>query len=496
MHFAVVVTDEHGAPIHDLASKDFGLESGGKTQPGQVRNAAPSAQTTVLAAGEFSDRDNPAKGRGLVVVVLDTIHTRWLDEKDLRPLITKYLASCARRNAPVSLLVMDPNAGLHSVHDYTTSSATLAAAVERSDAVVHGRAPTGDASPEVAAETARLVDFLKGTTANFTSVSESLRGRPESVLQMFRTVAEAASGIPGRKSLVWVAAITPFEVDDKTGMVTTLSGLAGGSYVGLSNERRDLLTPDELKALRPLWKSCMTSLLRAQVALAPVTARSTADTSFDPQMLHAMKVIAEMTGGREVHGPDPFALLADLPEQNLAAYDLAGPASPEGCKSDWCRLKVTVARPGAHVLAPVGFFRDAKAVREGDSLAAGLAAPLDFTELPFTLSWAATQNSGAKKKVGFVVTFPPEADMPAPDGNQLNLEILVRATGAHGGTTQNATFNAAGQLPPEQAQQAHQKGFALNNVIELAPGDYTVKFLVHDKLTGRLGSVTVPLNVS
>ena len=61
---------------------------------------------------------------------------------------------------------------------------------------------------------------------------------------------------------------------------------------------------------------------------------------------------------------------------------------------------------------------------------------------------------------------------------------------------QNATFNAAGQLSPEQAQQAHEKGFALNNVIELPPGDYTVKFLVHDKLTGRLGSITVPLKIS
>jgi hypothetical protein len=86
--------------------------------------------------------------------------------------------------------------------------------------------------------------------------------------------------------------------------------------------------------------------------------------------------------------------------------------------------------------------------------------------------------------------------MPEPTGNQLNLEILVRATGAHGGNPQNATFNAVGQLSPEQAQQAHEKGFALNNVIELAPGEYTIKFLVHDKLTGRLGSITVPLKVS
>jgi VWFA-related protein len=492
IHLAVVVTDEHGAPIRDLASKDFNVESGGKSQAGQVRDAAPAAEPIVLSDGEFTDRNNPVKGRGLVVIVVDTIHTRWLDEKELRPMITTYLAECARRNAPVSLLVMDPDNALHSIHDYTTSSTTLAAALERADALFHSRAPTGEASPEIAAETARLVDFLKGTTANFTATNQPLRAKPEPVLRMFRTVAEATSGIPGRKSLLWIANITPFEVDEKTGMVATLSAFSGGSI-----EHKEMLSPEELNALRPLWKSSMAALLRAQVAVVAIAVRRSAVTSFDPQMLHAMQVIAEMTGGREIHGPDPFELLGDLSEQNLAAYDLSSPANPDGCKSDWCRLKITVARPGAHVLAPTGFFRDPQFGKDDYSLGAGLSAPIEFTELPFSLNWAANPpSSEAKKKLGFVVTFPPEADMPERTRNRLDLEIMVRATPAQGGDPQNSTFNAAGLLPPEQAQQAHEKGFALNNVLELAPGDYTIKFLVHDKVTGRLGSITVPLKVS
>ncbi len=491
-HLSVVVTDDHGAPLRDLAGKDFGLESGGKTQPAQLRNPAPAAEAAAVADGELTNRNHSVKGRGLIVIVLDTVHTRWMDEKDLRPAITAYLASCAHRNSPVSLLVMDPDNLLHSVHAYTTSSTTLAAALERSDAIVHGRSPAGDASPEVAAETARLVDFQKGAIANFTATNQPLRARPEPVLRMFRTVAEAGSGIPGRKSLVWITNTTPFEVDEKTGMVATLSAFAEGSI-----EHQEMLSPEEMKALRPLWRSTMTALLRAQVAVIAVSVRRSAVISFDPQMLHAMQVIADMTGGREIHGPDPFALLGDLPEQNLAAYDLAGPLSSDGCKSDWCRLKVTVAHPGARVVAPSGFFRDPEFGREDYPLAAGLSAPLDFTELPFNLSWATDpQSPPAKRKVGFVVTFPPEADMPDHLRNRLNLEILARATAAQGGDPQNATFNAVGQLTPEQAQQAHEKGFALNNVIELAPGDYTVKFLVHDKLTGRLGSITIPLKIS
>jgi VWFA-related protein len=493
-HLAVVVTDERGSPIRDLASKDFGVESGGKTQPGEIKPATSVPGPIALSAGEFTDRNNSVTGRGLIVIVLDTVHARWMDEKDLRPAITAYLASCARKNSPVSLLVMDPDAVLHMVHDYAAGSAVLAAALERSDAILHGRAPAGEVSPEIAAETTRLMDFAKGTTANFTATNQPLRARPEAVLRMFRTVAEASAGIPGRKALLWITNITPFEVDEKTGMIATLSGF---DAIGSSSERRELLSPEELKALKPLWRSSMTALMRSQVAVVAVSTRRSAATTFDPQMLHAMERVAEMTGGREIHGPDPFTLLNDLPEQNLAAYDLASAPSTDGCKSDWCRLKVTVNRPGARVLAPGGFFRDPKFGRADYALADGLSTPLDFTELPFNLNWAGnSQGSEPKKKVGFVVTFPPEADMPERTGNRLDLEILVRATPVHGGDAQNATFNAAGQLPAEQAQQAHEKGFALNNVIDLPPGDYTVKFLIHDKVTGRLGSITVPLKTS
>jgi hypothetical protein len=162
-----------------------------------------------------------------------------------------------------------------------------------------------------------------------------------------------------------------------------------------------MLTPDEVKALRLIWKSSMTALLRAQVAVVAASTRRSAATSFDPQMLHAMHVVADMTGGREIHGPDPFLLLTDLPAQNLAAYDLAGPSNSDGCKSDWCRLKITVDRPGAHVHAPTGFFPDPTAGGDDYSLAAGLAAPLDFMELPFTLSWASNPPSPeAQRKVG------------------------------------------------------------------------------------------------
>jgi VWFA-related protein len=504
LQFGAVVTDASGTAIHDVTTKDLTIEIQKKTQPGQVQPISPVTAIVDPAPGEFTNRSNAVTGRGLVMLVIDTIHTRWLDERDLRPEITKYLASCATHNLPVSLLVMDPHGTLHTVHDYTTSSPTLTAALNRADAVLHGR-PPGDATPEVVAETARLVDFLKGTIANYTAASVPLRASPEPVLDMFRTLAASTAGISGRKALVWIANITPFEVEEKTGLVigTTMMvnnygviGMGNGGVSGHDFQNHQMLTPDELKVLRPFWKSCLTALLRTEVALYPLAIRGQTNTPVDPQTLHAMHVLAAMTGGREVSPTEPLASLTGISEQNLAAYHVVAPDVGKACKSDWCDLKVAVNRPGVRVLAPNGFFREATAWRQADVLSAVLSSPLDFNGVPFILRWTTTEAAAPKKKLGFVVTFPPEADLPPPTGHELNLQIFVHATKLGSNDEQNANFNAAGHLSPDQARQAHQQGFALNNVIELAPGDYTVKFLVHDKLTGRLGSITVPLKVS
>ncbi|MGA9041057.1 MAG: VWA domain-containing protein [Terriglobales bacterium] len=508
LRLGVVVIDGNGVPIRDLTNKDFVVESHGKAQAWQLESVAPASASTELSPGDFTNRNPVTKGPGLIVIVLDTLHTRWVDEKYLRPEIVKYLRLCARRDEPVSLLLMDPHGVLQSVHDYSAGSATLTAALNRAEGVAQEHPAGGADSPEVIAEAARITEFLKGTTANNTSPSEFLRASPEPVLRMFHAVAQSTAGIPGRKSLVWIANITPFEVEDKTGMVISLSrqgsggdtsslqaGIQQSLGVGLV-EHGDLMSESEIKQLRPLWKSAMAALLQADVAVIPVGTRRSAAASFDPQTLHAMKAIADLTGGEELHGPDPFELLAGLSQQNVAAYDLAGTASAVDCKSDWCGLKISVNRPGARVIAPGGLFPNVVAPTDKDRLTEGMTSPFDFTEVPMIVRWTTMEASGAKKKMGFVVTFPPEAEMPPADKNELNLEIFVRATSPQGGNVQNANFNAAGQLPPEAAQQARLKGFALNNVIELAPGDYMVKFLVHDKITGRLGTITVPLKVA
>ncbi|HUA15757.1 MAG TPA: VWA domain-containing protein [Verrucomicrobiae bacterium] len=482
MRVAVVVTDAHGNPVRDLSSGDFVLEVAGKAQPVQL--AAPAS------APEQSQKD----GHGLVVVVIDTMHTRWAEEKDLRFEAAKYMAECAKRDVPVSLLVLSRDGTLNAVHEYTTSSTDLSAALAQADAQMHHQAPAPGVSPAVTAEAQRFVDFYKGE-GKFSS-PEAIRAYPEIMLRGLGTVAHYVANVPGRKSLIWISSTMPFAVDEKSRQIASPTLQTQDPWEAMYP---NLLTADQVKELQGSWKESIAALQSSEVALYPVQTRATPNVRTDPEVLHSMASLAHMTGGLEVHSVgDVFPQFRDLAENNRSAYQLELPTDGDwSCKADWCDMKVTVKRTGAHVLAPEGFFRNtgASAAQPSAAAAQPAEAPPAASGIAFTVNWKPAEAAGAKKKVGFVVAFAPSAGIPAEGSADLNVEVIVHAFS--NGTDKGAiSFGANTHLPQDTLDQIHNKGFVLNNAIELEPGDYDVRFLVHDKTTGRVGVLNLPLRVA
>lgn len=483
LRVGVLVSDAKGALLPALRSDDFTIEVAGNTTSGDFQIVAPSSEGGKQAqpAALISSSD----GRGLVVVVLDTIHTRWRDDKDVRAGALKYLSGLASQNAPVTLFVLDHDGKLNPVHEYQSGSATLAAALALADAELHKRKAATPASSEIEAETRRWVDFCKGT-GRFAAPYETARGYPGYVLAAMETVARYASTVPGRKSLVWVSSMIPFEVEEKQSRVATLARSEAGA------QQRLLLTEDELNKLQLLWKESIGAVQRSEIALYPVAVRTDAAIQVESNVLHSMASLARVTGGRELHGTgDPFPQLGDLTEGNRAAYDvLVPPEALRECRSDWCTLKISVNVPGAHVLASTGFFRDASLE---------VASPAELESGPdaisFTVTWKPSEDAGTKKKCPFVITFGPNSRIPSNGSSDLKLDITVSAI-SDAVATQTITFSANSQLAPATLEQIKLKGFALSNAIELQPGAYELSFVVRDKVSGRSGVLKVPLKVS
>jgi len=117
--------------------------------------------------------------------------------------------------------------------------------------------------------------------------------------------------------------------------------------------------------------------------------------------------------------------------------------------------------------------------------------------MPFTVKVEEPVASGAKKKVGFSLLVPPNAaTVDASDNDRLNLEIwyVVRNVKgeevSHNSKLYNLNLNAA------FVAQLQTSGIGYNDTLELPPGQYGLRVVVRDNLTGRVGSVWAPLQVN
>jgi hypothetical protein len=165
------VSSGGGVPVRDLKKADFTVQDAGKPQA--IENflapalipAAPPQPTP----GQFTNAPDVSES-GAIFVVLDTIHTRYIEERDMREMILKFLGRAAQAKRDVALAILSPK-GLHVYHDYQTSPNVLLAALIKAGlgGMKGGTPPPGVNDVEVTAEAARLTAFSKGDLSNFDS---------------------------------------------------------------------------------------------------------------------------------------------------------------------------------------------------------------------------------------------------------------------------------------------------------------------------------------
>jgi hypothetical protein len=91
---------------------------------------------------------------------------------------------------------------------------------------------------------------------------------------------------------------------------------------------------------------------------------------------------------------------------------------------------------------------------------------------------------------------PDAALVNESDNNHVMLEFVAVAKTPEGKTVDRPVGQSVEvHLTAEKLAGIRQKGVAYHGAIDLAPGEYTVRFVVRDNLSGRTGSVAAPLKV-
>jgi VWFA-related protein len=510
----VVVTDKSGAHIHNLKKEDFEVIEEGKEQriavfeevqpsvPGH-RDPAPSGQFTNVQAKDLSPRQ-------LIIVVLDMVNTPVEDQLFAKDQLSKFLSDPAHSGQPISLLTLT-RTGVRLIHHFSNDPRQLLGAlnqVQRSQQAVK-EDPSWAMLPDGKDQESMILEAFGEFQIQSEQAALSLERRSITTLtlQSIQQIAESFAGLPGRKILVWASAGFPFSINE-TSMALKEAG------AGL----------DTAANLVPLYEKTWAALNQAQISIYPVDVRGMVNlpgpsstqmkkAHLDPfthgQWLQAgaagtFEAFAHATAGRVFHNQNGLGdALQQAADDSASYYALAYYLDREGKKPGWRKLAVTVNRDETQVLARTGFFlkQPTTKVQETsrDEMQIALDSPLDYTGIPITAKWQEVQPASVpnKKKAIFTLTMPPSfAEVDEGNRNHFAVDFWATARSQNGAPAGDVEQTMEGYFKSETLERFRSKGTDYRGALTIAPGEYTVRFVVRDRLSGRIGTLAAPLKVA
>ncbi|MGA9475024.1 MAG: VWA domain-containing protein [Terriglobales bacterium] len=540
----VVVTDKSGAHINGLKKEDFTVLENGSERPIATFEeiASQPERLTRRPTPNMFTNEVTSSGRStrrITLIVLDALNTPFLDQTYARNQLLKYLSQSLDRHEPIGLFLLDRR-GIHVVHDFTSDPEVLIAALHKvmgeplqvADSPGDLALATGTTNPigsqtggvsgmagspavpttalmsAVSTEAAAFQTMVQDSALDFESFEQ--RVAITNTLDALQQVARALGGVPGRKALIWAGGGFPFSVSDNT--------------MGLAPAGRDTLSD-----VLPMYEHTWELLNEAQIALYPVDVkglqlnmpnasddlstspgttgfnnylRSTSYRQLDTQS--TFESFAAATGGRAYFNSNDLVKgFRDAVQDSEQYYMIGYYLDRSNTKTGWRKLAVKVKRDHVEVRARSGFFVTNATVNpeisHDSDLATALKSPLDYTGMSLAAHWddvVASKEAG-KKSVRFIVHVDPDPSLiDTADDNHVVLEFVAIATIPTGEKAGEPTGKKFDMHPkPDALATIKEKGISYRGALELAPGEYNVRIVVRDGLSGRIGSVAAPLKV-
>jgi VWFA-related protein len=514
----VVVGDKSGNHVHGLSKESFTILEGGKEQKIATFEELTASNDKVIVptapAGQFRNLTlEGANPRNVVVVALDTVNTPFLDQAYGRKELVKFLANNVDSGQVLALMLITSR-GLRVVHGLTGDPAQLMAALKKASAEV---TPIETLGPEAQADAATgympvtvfspyadplnaidsFVEYGDAVEAGFLQ-----QNAIETTMNAFLGIAWSLSGVPGRKSLIWATGGFPFSIDSPS--------TVPGGYLSELYERTMLALNDAQVSVYPVDVRGLVnvSIFAEGARSGSVTGLNASRQLSNRMWLHQSKIdtlndFADMTGGKAFYNTNDLAGSFKRAADDAGSYYMIGYyLDTHNNKPGWRKLQVKVGKKDVEVRSRTGFFVTNASMnplisRDRD-LGYALHSPIEGTGVPVTVQWLSVSADGDKKKAVFMAHMPAGSLSFDPAGHdQLNFDFAALAyNDKDGKEAGQASQRFTKPVPEAQVASVHANGVAFRNSLELAPGKYTVRFVVRDNVNGKVGSVTAPLTVN
>ncbi len=438
----------------------------------------------------------------LAIFALDLVNTPYVGQAEARRVLLNVLSSVVDDGQPKALVVFTED-GIRVVHDFTTDPKTLASALRAVIARPAGAFVPGRSGAD--RTTDRLSSFSQ-PDKNHTGNDFRDRFVRVSTEKCLREIAAAFSGVPGRKALLWVTAGFPYLSASPRSVSSyapdyerTFKSLNAANIAVYPIDVRDMAIPgfaDATKRTRTDEASWRT--------IAPVYGRTPYMDVYQQNALQEQNTatlinFAGATGGKACIGRlDLTSCFRDALDDSHSYYMLGFYVNHSSAKTGWHKLQVKVDVPGAKVRARSGFNISDQVLKVDlrAELDAAVLSPLDYTAIPVSAKLLSQEGLGkGPSKVSFDLLLPAKA-FQFEDGNsgQVDLEVIAVLRKPDGVAVVLKDQELSSQIEQEDIQKIKTAGFVRHEMLEIPEGGEDLRILVRNNVSGKIGSVSLPLN--
>jgi VWFA-related protein len=541
----LVVLDKKGHPVSGLNQGDFELYDNGRKQ--EVRfftqsSAAPAPVAPVTQEGQptFSNRAGdtvlaPASQPEPVtsVLLLDESHVAWADLNNAREQVVKFL-NAAAPGERVGLYSMTER-GFKVLKEITTDHAAIIARLKTwmpSAQSVLNAQDEETRNRQQFNEVHNVAD-LNSVNGNHTDVPDAEQTVDPQLLTMGDNPGRAAliilggvarhlSALPGHKNLIWISSDNVFAdwrdqavgIDKSPKLIDRLAVQAQEAM----NDAHASVYPFDVSQLEAGTISAdiqhrnveLTQAAQDSAALAATgggsgrgsgtgggsgrdmtPGRQSAEMSQDLHPIQGpIRQVAEATGGRTIRrSGDLAAEMAGIVAEGHSSYRISFyPDTNADNRYHNIAVKL-VGKHGYTARYRTGYFYAAEPGSLRERFQQAVWRPMDSNEIAVTANVGLT-GDGANIKINVATGDLGMRQRVGRWADRLDIFFIQRDDiGVHA--------QVEGQrmglfLKPETYQSLLPSGVPYEHVVHLKPGTATVRVLVVDENSGRMGSITIP----
>ncbi|HEY1803199.1 MAG TPA: VWA domain-containing protein [Terracidiphilus sp.] len=554
-----VVVRKGSHPVSGLDQSDFMLSEDGKPQSiryftphfagDQPADANAATPPPSLPPDTFSNLPLPNVTDSVTVLLLDGLNTAPSDVQYARREMIAYLKKlpAGRRIAVFAL-----GQRLRMLQGFTTDSTQLQAALEKTKAsspasllapddqtfqdraVLDSMADGGVSTQDIA----NTQNFMSDAGAQQTAMRIGM------TLEALQQLSRYLAAINGRKNLVWFAGSVPLQFFADYAIV--FNGAGGGQasdqilpIQGFEQELKD--TADMLVAARvavypvdargvqapSMFSSAnQTDYARPGATGGPRGGRFGTDQQISQNQLAAdhgtFDSIAQETGGRAVHDSNGLQeAMGEAVDDGSNYYTLAYVPSDTNFNGAERNIQVRLTHGKADLFYRRSYYADAALLSEDavtrnsraiflDSMQRGVpsasqvlfkvhAAATDQKPVAGSIAGAnaALKNPAARYSIDYAVD--PQTLGLTQDSSgawQDHVAVLAMAYDSEGNRLNWVVDNVALHLDPPTKARADSNGLGFHQTLDVPAGDIYLRLGIYDGVTGRFGTLEVPLHIS